>query len=299
MQRLWTAEDDAILTKLAAKGTKVSKIAKTLDRTENAIRLRCKKLDVRLMNRGRKWTQDEEALFIQEWYDEDISNNTLVKHHKRSWHALQEKACVLNLGGRPRNTSYLTVSDICKEMKVSSDRVYNWVKLGLKVHKAKDNRSRYLIDTDDLLIFLEHHQRLFDASIVSTFLFASEPAWFREKRHADSLIDMSKNNIEWSNADDKQLVYLYNSGRSISQLSQVFKRSEKAIISRLNVLCIERKNPHAYSDDEIQVLMSYSDQKTVTELAEMLPGRTESGILYKCKALGLPYHLKTAYCKCE
>mgnify|MGYP004672825061 CR=1 FL=1 len=296
MRKFWTLEDDTILTEMAQKGVKLSKISKTLDRTENAIRLRCKKLGIKPMVRGRHWTKDEETQFIDEWSDEDVTNDYMVRKHKRTWHALQEKASELGLGGRPDNSQYVSVKEICEEMNVSSDRVYSWIKLGLKTRKANNYRSRYAIDIEDLLAFLKDHQNLFNAANVSIYLFSYEPKWFTEKRKVDVYRDLSNHQMEWTNAADKMLLLMFERGISISEMAAHFKRSESAIITHLNVLGCSRKSPRAYTDAELSILYEYSDKKTLQELSEMLPGRSAKGLEYKCKALALPYHLSAARC---
>lgn len=296
MKKLWTLEEDNILIEFAKKGVKLSKIADKLDRTENAVRLRCKRLGIQIMAKGRHWTKEEEEQFKEEWCSEDVSHDTLVRRHNRTWHALQEKAFSMGLGSRPQNTSYVTVMDICQEMNVSSDRVYAWIKLGLNVHKSNDKRTKYLIDTDELLVFLEHNQHLFDASEVSQFLFIQEPEWLKNKRRKDGSIDISNKGTEWSFQDDKILVSLYEKGYSVEKLAQIFKRSEIAIITHLNILGVKRKRANEYSEEELKVLYEYSNEKTLKELATMLPGRTVKGLEYKCKSLGIPYHLSSRRC---
>jgi excisionase family DNA binding protein len=295
-KRPWTAKDDDILIDMANRGRPLKKIALELGRTENATRLRSKKLGVRIMTKGRRWTDEETNDFIAEWQDEEVSNDTLVRRHKRTWHALQQRAVVLKLGPRNHDSYYLTVRDICDEMKVSSDRVYSWIRLGLKTHKSGQKRRHYLIDTDELLEFLEQHQDLFDASQVSNLLFIDEPDWLKAKRKSDGSWNKDKHNLEWTDSEDRSLVMMNQYNKSVAYMAEHFHRTECAIISRLNVLGCERKKKNSYTDNEIKILCEYSDSKTLAELAEMLPGRTVKGLEYKCKCLGIPYHLSKKKC---
>lgn len=297
MARPWTPEEDAVLLQMNKAKNTLKTMARKFNRTETAIRLRIIHLGDRPNVKGRKWTPEEEAVFKREWLDENIANSVLVRHHNRTWKALQEKAVAMKLGSRPHNFLYFTVQDIASEMKVSVDRVYRWIKYGLKARKGGDKRRKYLIDVEDLLAFLKTHQDLYQASCIDRCLFCDEPDWLIEKRERDKAYDLSKNQVEWTNEEDKQLQSLYYAGWTLENLAAKFHRTEHAVRMHLYVIGCEISRPDTYSEEEVRILKQYCETHTIAELAKMLTGRTEKGIEYKCKALHIPYHFSKSRCK--
>lgn len=296
----WSKEDEDRLIEMNAKRVSVSRMAKRLGRTETAIVLRLTKLGVQLNVKGRRWTKEEEQNFVQGWKNEALSNEALARRFNRSWHALQEKACAMDLGPRPHDFLYLTVQDICTEMQVSADRVYNWFNMGLKSHPGGSKRRKYLVDVDDLLAFLKAHPRLFNAARVSRCLFCDEPDWFIKKRIADRELSNTRDQHEWTNEEDKQLYNLYKSGWSFADIAVKLHRTETAVRTHLYVIGCEIKHADTYTDDEIATLKKYSDMYTLSEMREkFFPERTESGLEYKCKALNIPYHFNKSRCRKE
>lgn len=297
MLKTWTKEDDELLKSMNARGLSLKTMAKRLERTENAVRLRAKHTGIRLNIKGRRWTEEELKQFEDDWLDETINNDALVRKHNRTWHALQEKAVAMKLGPRVFDSRYLTVQDVCEEMGVSNDRVYRWVACGLPTHKSGSRRRKYLIDSDELLKFLEQHQSWFQASTISKYIFGEEPEWLVEKRKKDRLHNRSRYQQEWTNEEDRKLQTLYKRGASLLELADEFHRSESAVRTHLYVIGCEIKRKDVYTEREIETLRKLSDYYTLTELAAMLPGRTAKGIEYKCKMLKIPYHFAKENCK--
>ena len=297
---LWTKESDDQLIEMNSKGLSLKTMASRLGRTENAVRLRVKHLGQKLNVKGRRWTKDETAEFVLNWRDETMNNDALVRKHNRTWHALQEKAVAMKLGPRPYNSCYLSIQDVCNEMNVSSDRVYRWIKFGLRTRKGGSKRRKYLISCEDLLHFLEEHKSWFLATKIDTCLFCGErgePDWLAKKRLYDKKHDRSKHQMMWTNAEDSKLYQMFNNGVSLQDLAREFHRSQSAIRTHLYVIGCEIKRPDVYTDEELDILRKYSDYKTLAELSVMLHGRTVKGIEYKCKILKIPYHFSKQQCK--
>ena len=192
------------------------------------------------------------------------------------------------------NDEYLSISEICDEMQVSHDRVSNWIKIGLPTKKNRSGKTRYLIDVDDLLCFLEKHQDMFNASLISEYLFYDEPDWLKNKRKSDREFFPINLRSEYSNNDDIFMIQLFKAGKSDKYISDTLGRTESAIRDRLRLLGYTRGR---YNDYEIDILKENSDYLTVSELAKLLPLRTEKGIMYKCEQLNIPYHVSKEMCK--
>lgn len=291
IKNYWTASEDDMLRLYVSRGKSVPYISKKIGRTENAVRLRMKRIDLASFAKRRKWTIDEESAFAIDWVNCELSNKRLMTKYNRTWKALQMKAVKLQLGPRVYDTSYLTVKDVSDEMSISDDRVYHWIELGLKTHKSLDNRQKYLINADELLKFLEQHQNLFSAHVVSDTLFYKEPTWFKNKRKDDSKSYLKNAKAEWTNEQDKTLLYLYKSQNwSIERIAEHFGRTPSAVKTHLYVLCVQFDRRDVYSEEELKYLKDNSDNKTIAELSEIL-GRTQDGLMYKCKMMNLPYHI--------
>ena len=299
MSRVWTQKDDARLMELVNKGWSTKRISKDLDRSEDAIRSRCNKLGCYLKGRGKKWRPQEIEEFKKDWVDEEMCSSALVRKYYRTMHGLTVMAVKLGLGERPQDSRYVSVQVVCEEMQVSSDRVYRWVKMGLKTHRSNNKRTKYLIDVNKLLTFLEEHNIPFNASKVSDLLFIDEPDWLKQKRKDDFGKNESKSQMEWTNDEDARLIRLYKYGKSVKELAKEFKRTEGAIITHLNILGVERKKESSFTDKELDLLRRYSEYKTLQEIVEIMGRHTVKSLEYKCKELGVPYHLSKKMVKKE
>lgn len=299
-KNIWTKNDLELLKKYALDGKTIEEIEELLGRTENAIRKQLSILDIRLKS-SNKWTRQSTAEFAEDWGNIQVSKNVLVKRYNRSWKQLCNKANAMGLGGRVDACDYLTLNVIAEEMNISINRVYYWIDCGLKVRKNRANeRNKYLVDVKDLLIFLKEHKAFFDASIVSNYLFAEEPEWFIKKRKEDYKKRNLIRNTEWSNEEDKSLVNYFKLGFTDEKIADLLHRTKSAVEHRRGILGLVRerntRNGSKYTDEEIKILKENSNHKTVEELLELLPNRTESSIKRKCNKLGLSYHTDKNYC---
>ena len=303
MSNVWKKEEIEKLQQMIDANYTKCDIAEALGRTVVAVQIKTNKLGLQIYNtsdntgnRGRKWTKKDEELLRELWYDSTKSKTVIEKTLRRSWYSISQKAVFMNLGAREYDTEYLSIPTICEEMQVSRDRVKNWLKLGLKTKKNKAGRIKHLINSDDLLEFLGDHQNLFDASLVSEYLFYQEPDWFTQKRREDSIKYASKNRLEYTNEEDKIIVSLFEHGKSDKEIADVLNRTEQGIKYHRLALGLCRNQ---YTQEEIAILHEYSDVKTVDELCEMLQGRPRKGIMWKCEQLGIPYHISKERCRVD
>ena len=288
MSTLWSKSDVEKLKQFVLEGKSKEFLAEYFNRTEVAIEVKVNRLGLQLIRKNRNWLSSDLESFKNDWIDATVSVPMMIKKYKRSWYSLRKKALLLELGARPYDDEYVTILDTCNEMNVSRDRVYNWIDLGLKFKKGRSGRVKYLISQEDLLLFLETHKEYFNASIVSEFLFYDEPTWFKQKRRDDRVSYKLNARNEYTNDEDLRIISLFKRGRSNSEIATILNRSDSAIALRLQLLGYFRGK---YNDYEIDILRKNSRYLTVDELLQLLPLRTKKGITYKCKELGLPYHL--------
>lgn len=299
---IWSKEDVSALFDLAEQGYCKEEIAEKLNRTVESVTLKAKKVHCIIYKKKdgsyvpRKWTEQDDMMLEELWNDYKVNKSKMEKLLKRSWKAISCRAVDLGLGNRDSNLEYLTIYDICNQMKVSFDIVVRWTKNGLKYKKNKAGRTKYLIDPKDLLAYLEQHKSSFDASKLDKYLFIPEPDWLKEKRLEDALIHLDRAQYEYTNEEDKIIQSMFMKNKSDEYIANYLHRTTSAIKTRRMTLGLVKSSYNPY---EIEILKKYSDYKTIYELAQMLPIRTANGIMTKCKSLNLPYHISKDKCRKE
>ena len=292
---IWTEAEIAALTEMCDKKKTIRYIQREIPtHTKTEIRTKCRSLGLEYRREKPKWTNDELRRFKEDWLNDSISTAGLLRKYDRTLVSLRNMARRLDLGPRPYDDSYLTVRDIAHEMKVSKDRVRTWIRQGLKHHYSRTSPKRYLIDIDDLLEFLEHHQDSFDASKVSSYLFYQTPKWLKEKAVRDSQqqqrLDKTIKHTKFTSAEIKQIEFLFKMGRSNEEIGRSINRTAYSVESVLaNKLKLSRRR---YNQDEIDIIKDNIETHTIDEIVAMLPIRTRSGVIAKCEELGLKYHSK-------
>lgn len=286
MNKAWKENEVQLLQKLSEQGCSLSEMAEQLPgRTESAIKIKLRKSNLQYQYKSNRmyWTEEEKAELEEDWYNENRTMKGLVRKFKRSAGAIKQQALRMGLGERNDYTA-LTTSQIMQEMQVTRGVVIDWIQRGLKARKSKAT-GEYMIDSDDLLEFLEQHQHRFDATKISEYLFCQEPDWLREKRRNDyqNVREQSKG-YKYTDSDIKRIIFLFKSGKSNIEIANIMNRTEISIKVLLPKLGYVRRY---YNDYEVQILEENAEVHTVSELAKMLPLRSERSIQNKCKELGL------------
>lgn len=301
MSRVWKEEEITKLIQLINQNKTKTEIAEELGRTVTAVQLKVNRLGLAIYNtsdnkgnRGRNWNTDQDNLLKELWSDPELSKSVICNRLHRSYYSIRKRALILNLGSRSYNDEYLSMSDVSEYMNVSIDRVSNWCKLGLPRKKSRSGKTKFLIDIDDLLKFLYNHQDMFDASKISEYLFYSEPQWLIDKRKKDKEFYPENLRKEFSNEEDKKIQSYFYMGYSDDKIAKLLKRTSQSIFHRRHVLNLMKGR---YTDDEINILKKYSRYKTIDEIHELLPNRSNKSIEYKCCSLKIPYHIKKDRCE--
>lgn len=178
----WAAEEIETL-KLLSDKYHYSEIAKIMNKTENSIYLKARRLGITLIQDRRKWTKEEEILLSDLWGTKSIE--TIAKNLKRTVFSLKVKAVRMGLGPMIRNNyDLITVSDMSDLLNVTRDRITTtWVNLGLNLKKKKltNNMSYYVVTWNDLMEFLENNQNEWDSRVLEKNMLGTEPEWLKEK----------------------------------------------------------------------------------------------------------------------
>lgn len=292
----WKPEEVKLLKSLVKEKKSKEEISKELNRTPTAIEVKVNRLGLQLWRPNRIVRDSELKDLEKDWNDGSLSMNQLSTKYGRTKNGLVIIAQRNNFGPRPYDDEFISIPDIVEYVGISADSVRNWIKNGLKAKRNHSGAIRYLIDIDDLEEFMKNNQHRFNATKVSEYLFSPEPEWLKEKRKQDKVLFAESTRLrqEFSNEDDKKLIHMLKSGRSVKDMAKEFKRSEKAIRARLEILGYYAKK---WNDYEIDIIKENVDYLTTAEIAKLLPRRTEKSIRYKCESLGIHYHITKERCK--
>lgn len=281
----WTKEEIESLKLLSTK-YHYSEIAKIMNKTENAIYIKARRLGITLIQDRRKWTEGEETLLSDLWGTKSIE--TIAKTMKRTIFSLKVKAVRMGLGPMVRNNyDLITVSDMCDLLSVTRDKItITWINLGLNLKKKKltSNMSYYVITWNDLMTFLENNQNEWDSRCVEKNMLGAEPEWLKEKR----IRDIEENPLwyrKWTEEEIKQAEKLFKSGKGYLEIAEIINRSEWAVANLLRNMGYSYMLPQFWKGKELKYLRENYENMTYSEIAEEL-GRTTKAIGAKAEELG-------------
>lgn len=248
MQKRWTDSEMQQLKEYIDDALTVKEISEKLCRSKSSVYKKIDRLSIEVnclpckkrMQSYRNWTNEDDLLLEEMWYDGTYSNIDISKKLNRPWGGVKKRVTRLGLGERVFDTSYLSIPDIVNEMSVSKDSVSNWLQLGLKVKKKRVGRYVYHIKAEHLLDFLEKHPHLYNASLISEYLFVNEPEWLVQKRLDDK--NIPKNNAaKYTNEEDKEIQRLFMKGVDDKGIAYSMGRSADGIRHRRWILGLLRE----------------------------------------------------------
>ena len=185
----WTKEQISQLEELLPNYTTIE-IAEIMDKTEDAIYVKAKKLGLQVLGVRKRWTIEEEEMLINMWGNYSIE--LMAKRLGRTSSAITNRAFVLKLGSvMVNNYDGLTIQEIADLFAVNRMTVgVNWVSLGLVFTKKRISagKSYLFVTIDDLYIFLEKYQNIWDSRMLEPNILPPEPEWLTEKRKKDKLL---------------------------------------------------------------------------------------------------------------
>lgn len=287
----WSQEEIETLKELAEQ-YHYSEIAVMMNKSENAIYLKAKKLGLTLIQDRRNWTREEETLLSDLWGTRSIE--TIARTMKRTVFSLKVKAVRMKLGPMIKNNyDLITVSDISDLLNVTRDRITTtWITLGLNLKKKKltNNMAYYVISWKDLIDFLEKNQNEWDSRCVDKNMLGTEPEWLKEKRARDAI----ENPLwyrRWTADEVKQAEELFQNGQDYTEIANIINRSEWAVANLLRNLGYSYRLPQFWKGKELKYLRENYQNMTYAEIAEVLR-RTPKAIGAKAEELGYQKKLK-------
>ena len=273
----WSDEEIELLKELANKYS-YHKIAKIMNKSENAIYLKARKLGITLIQDRRKWTKEEEQILSELWGEKSIEY--IAKKLKRTVLSLKMKANKMQLGPMIKNNCELiTVNDMTELLNVSRDRIINtWVNLGLQLKKVKltKNKFYYAITWQNLMDFLKQNQNEWDSRVVEKNMLGPEPKWLQEKRKKDA----TENPLwyrKYTLKEIKNIELLFKRGKTYQEIATITERSQTSIANILRNLGYSYKLPKFWQGKELKYLRENYKNMTYKEIAEEL-GRSEKAV---------------------
>ena len=182
----WTKEEEEKLIELSKDHT-VRDICRILDRSEDGILIRLRKLGISLVN---EWKDEEVETLISMW--KTHTTNEIADALGKTDSAVRNKAFGLGLTREsinPMPEDGLSIAEISEMLNVNRNTINtSWISLGLKTNMANylgERQYQYVL-MKDLLAFLYTYPNIWDASLIDEKVLAVLPDWIKEKALKDS-----------------------------------------------------------------------------------------------------------------
>lgn len=234
----WSKEDLDMLRSFANKNTPISKIAKTLNRSQNSIRLTAKRHGIQLYLPGRVWEKNDKEFLKRHWGVVPLWYLSNKLH--RTGSAIIEMAHKMRLEPIYYKSEDIALMDFVRASGISRERILNTLapKYGFPLIKRKNGakQSYYYIDFEKILDWMEQHQDLYDASRIEEDFFV-EPQWLKEKRRKDakdnSYLPWNVRRRLWTDQDIANLKQLAKYGYTPKQIAEKMGRSHQAVLEKM------------------------------------------------------------------
>ena len=286
----WSDEEIETL-KTLSEDYHYEEIAKIMNRTENAIYLKAKRLKIDLIMDRKSWTDEDEAYLYERWGRDNIEK--IAKDMKRSFYAIKVKATRMGLGYmHDANIDQIKVADISEILNVRAERITDtWLKYGLKLKRKKvsANHGYYCIKISDLLEFLKNNQDLWNSQYLEKNILGKEPDWLLEKRKKD-IIDPPQEYTRWTEEELSLTKELILKGFDYDYISSYVNHTPNAIAYKARALGLSYRLKKYWKGSEIKLLKENYPAMSAKELSEILE-RSPKNIQGKAAELGIKKRL--------
>lgn len=117
-----------------------------------------------------------------------VDTKALCKRLGVSYSRLRRKVKSCGLGPQREYDELITVRQLRAMMNIQHYAVQRFIRAGLPVRKMKfgiGERYNIMVSLDDLLVWLEAHQDMWNASKIEYMALGCEPEWLKQKRKED------------------------------------------------------------------------------------------------------------------
>lgn len=287
----WPAENIEKLRELAQTHT-TAEIAKEFGKTPTAIRIKAKRLGIVLEKAPRTWTAEDMDYLRRNWGKLTVA--TLASTLHRDPAAIHQRAHVMHLPPIYTASEDICLSDFIEATGIGRDRIVRHLAVHhdfpLKKKKISCRKSYYYVIWDEILDWLEGHQDLFDASLVSQDFFIPEPQWLTEKRIRDrkdkSDINYQVTKRPWTQQDKDKAKYLLSIGMDHDFIAKELGRSKKAVAFQLSKMGQAYRLKKYYKGSEFKYIREHWETESDQEMARKL-GRPVKSIAEQRRKMGL------------
>ncbi len=258
-------------------------IALLMNRPEQGIYLKARRLGITLIMNRRKWTPEEEKYLEESWGN--LSIDEIARNLKRTVFSLKVKAVRMGLGPMLESSDRLSISEVSEILDVTRDRIMNtWIKKGLIVEKERLGKSKYyyLVKYNDLISFLQSNPYEWDSRNLQKGILGPETTWLDLKRRWDE-----ENNPlfyrRWTDEEILIAIKMLDDNHDYKEIAKEINRSDKAVAYMLRSLGYKLK---AWKEYETEYLIDNYKDKTYKEIAENLNKSLDS-VEYNISKIGL------------
>lgn len=281
----WTEEEIELLRKLAPK-KHYKKIAKELNRSNEAVYQMGRKLGITLIQDAREWTLEELEYLRENWGMGKIEE--LSKHLRRSKSSIKQRAMELGLGPAVRgDIELILVSDICEMLGIPSDRVTDtFVNHGLFLRKKwiSNKRFYYYVLYDDFVTYLKNNQDTWDSRNLELYALGVEDDWLKEKRKRD-IKDDPYWHKEWSINEVQKAIDIFNHKKSYQAVAEELNRPIGEVKRVLRENGFSYTLPSFWKSSELKFLKDNYQTMTYKEIGKHL-NRSEKSVSKVARILG-------------
>ncbi len=288
---IWSKEEEEKLKSLDLSLT-YYEVALILNRDYGTTRQKAKRMGLKFAKHHRWW--DDESIDILKELWGYHNNAYIAKVLGRTEEAIEQQAGKLGLGcKKDNNLLMISISDLAKILGIDSQKIITtWKNKGLRIKKIQtSNRYENAVMYDQILIFLEQNQDLWDSKKLEKDVFGEEPEWLVKKREVDKNIEYKQYEY-WSTGEFKKARKLLEEGYSYSKIAEDLNKSVESVKQFLN--------KHGYF---IRTNLEKKDVLNLTSVCYFLGvSRYRVGTLWKNEGLeftivdkgegGVEYHIK-------
>jgi DNA-binding CsgD family transcriptional regulator len=262
----WKQEEIKQLEELS-KTYHYKDIASIMNKSDNAIYLKARRLNIILIQDRRKWLPTEEEYFQLAWGNKPVDE--IAKELRRTVFSLKVKAIRMGLGSMISNSDKLSISEVSELLNVTRDRIMdNWSKNGLNIESIilGQKRSYYQISYDDLIVFLKNNPYEWDSRNIEEGMLGPEEEWLTDKRKWDE-----ENNPlfyrRWTDEEIMIAIKMISDNKSYEDIATCINRSKQAVSYMLRGLGYKL---HEWSEYDTEFLIDNYKELTYQEIADIL-----------------------------
>lgn len=289
----WTEAEEQLLIRLAPT-CYIREIAKILNRTEEAIMSKAKKMGIEYITLSREFTEEEKNYIREKWGMIPITE--IARDLKATRIMIQRQADLMNLpklGNNPykkwtekqlmqlrKLATNKSIPELAKSFKTTTTGIES---VAFKNHiKLIDGKITWTEEDKQILKELAEIMTLGEIAAKmnrssSSVRIQAERLGIKVKRHASI----------WTEENTEELIELAKN-HTLLEIVKIMKKTDITILKKAKQLGIDIKKEETseWSKEEVEKLILLSETKTLNELVLAL-GRTSSSIKKKAFSLGI------------